>query len=100
VGIQTFAGPELEQYCRRHSPIALGEAVVTPGFELPNPYVIHARAAMLSFLPIHPSDCALSEDGSNDGHGTWFRLCVDSILWVRLHAAGSSGFMKPQVCLH
>ena len=39
------AGPELEQYCRRHSPIALGEAVVTPGFEFPNPFVIHARAA-------------------------------------------------------
>ena len=43
--IHTAAGPELEQYCRRYSPIALGEAVVTPGFELPNPYVIHARAA-------------------------------------------------------
>ena len=28
--IHTAAGPELEQYCRRHSPIALGEAVVTP----------------------------------------------------------------------
>lgn len=43
--IHTAAGPELEQYCRRYSPIALGEAVVTPGFELPNPYIIHARAA-------------------------------------------------------
>lgn len=43
--IYTAAGPELEQYCRRHSPIALDEAVVTPGFELPNPFVIHARAA-------------------------------------------------------
>lgn len=43
--IHTAAGPELEQYCRRHSPVALGEAVVTPGFELPNPFVIHARAA-------------------------------------------------------
>ena len=43
--IHTAAGPELEQYCRRHSPIALGEAVVTPGFELSNPFVIHARAA-------------------------------------------------------
>ena len=43
--IHTAAGPELEQYCRRHSPIALGEAVVTPGFNLPNPQVIHARAA-------------------------------------------------------
>ena len=43
--IHTAAGPELENYCRRHSPIALGEAVVTPGFKLPNPFVIHARAA-------------------------------------------------------
>jgi O-acetyl-ADP-ribose deacetylase len=43
--IHTAAGPELELYCRRYSPIALGEAVVTPGFQLPNPYVIHARAA-------------------------------------------------------
>jgi O-acetyl-ADP-ribose deacetylase (regulator of RNase III) len=43
--IHTAAGPELEQYCRRYSPIALGAAVVTPGFELPNPYIIHARAA-------------------------------------------------------
>ena len=43
--IHTAAGPELEQYCRRHSPIGLGEAVVTPGFNLPNPQVIHARAA-------------------------------------------------------
>ena len=43
--IHTAAGPELEQYCRRHSPIALGEAVVTPGFNLPNTQVIHARAA-------------------------------------------------------
>lgn len=51
--IHTAAGPELEQYCRRHSPIALGEAVVTPGFELPNPFVIHTRAA--SFInDAHP----------------------------------------------
>jgi len=43
--IHTAAGPELEQYCRRYSPIALGEAVFTPGVELPNPFVIHDRAA-------------------------------------------------------
>jgi O-acetyl-ADP-ribose deacetylase (regulator of RNase III) len=43
--IHTAAGPELEQYCHRYSPIELGEAVVTPGFQLPNPFVIHARAA-------------------------------------------------------
>ena len=43
--IHTAAGPELEEYCKRFAPIALGEAVVTPGFDLRNPYVIHARAA-------------------------------------------------------
>jgi O-acetyl-ADP-ribose deacetylase (regulator of RNase III) len=43
--IHTAAGPEVEQYCRRYSPIALGEAVVTPGFHLPNLYVIHVRPA-------------------------------------------------------
>lgn len=43
--IHTAAGPELEEYCRRFAPIALGNAIITPGFQLPNPYVIHARAA-------------------------------------------------------
>lgn len=43
--IHRAAGPELEQYCRRYSPLALGQAVLTPGFALPNPWVIHARAA-------------------------------------------------------
>jgi O-acetyl-ADP-ribose deacetylase (regulator of RNase III) len=43
--IHTAAGLELEQYCRRYSPIAPGDAVVTPGFNLPNPFIIHARAA-------------------------------------------------------
>jgi len=32
--IHTAAGSGLEQYCRRYSPIALGDAVVTPGFQL------------------------------------------------------------------
>jgi len=45
VAIHTAAGLELEQYCRRYSPIALGEAVVTLEFELPIPYNIHTRAA-------------------------------------------------------
>ena len=45
--IHTAAGPGLEQYCRRHSPIALGEAVVTPGFELPNPVTAPSIALRL-----------------------------------------------------
>ena len=45
-----------------------------------------------------PPDSALGEDGTNDGHRARLGLCVDSFLWVGLHAAGSSGFMKPHVC--
>lgn len=51
--IHTAAGPELEQFCRRFSPIALGEAVVTPGFRLSNRFIIHARAASY-IIDIHP----------------------------------------------
>lgn len=35
------AGPELEEAGRPLAPIRPGEAVITPGFDLPNPYVIH-----------------------------------------------------------
>ncbi len=45
---QTSAGPALVQSCHCRFPIALGEAGVTPGFELQNPFVVHTRAA--SFL--------------------------------------------------
>ena len=43
--IHSAAGPELEAYCRQFAPLALGAAVITPGFGLPNPFVIHVRAA-------------------------------------------------------
>lgn len=43
--IHSAAGPELEAYCRQFAPLALGAAVVTPGFGLPNRFVIHVRAA-------------------------------------------------------
>ena len=42
--IHTAAGEELEDYCEQFAPLALGKAVITPGFKLPNKYVIHARA--------------------------------------------------------
>lgn len=35
------AGPQLEEAGRPLAPIRPGEAVLTPGFRLPNPYVIH-----------------------------------------------------------
>lgn len=39
--IHRAAGPELERACRPLAPIRPGEAVITPGFSLPNPWVIH-----------------------------------------------------------
>jgi O-acetyl-ADP-ribose deacetylase (regulator of RNase III) len=43
--IHSAAGPQLEEYCRQFVPLGLGEAVISPGFDLPNPFVIHVRAA-------------------------------------------------------
>jgi len=39
--IHRAAGPELAEAGREYAPIEPGEAVVTPGFNLPNQYVIH-----------------------------------------------------------
>lgn len=35
------AGPELSRACQPLAPIEVGEAVITPGFDLPNDHVIH-----------------------------------------------------------
>ena len=43
--IHTAAGPKLEEYCRPFAPLALGAGLITPGFKLPNPWIIHVRAA-------------------------------------------------------
>jgi O-acetyl-ADP-ribose deacetylase len=47
--IHTAAGDELEDFCEQYAPLALGNAVITPGFKLPNKYVIHARAGHYLF---------------------------------------------------
>lgn len=39
--IHRAAGPELERECRPLAPIRPGEAVITSGHDLPNPWVIH-----------------------------------------------------------
>ncbi len=39
--IHRAAGPELDRACRPLAPITTGEAVITEGFDLPNPHVIH-----------------------------------------------------------
>jgi O-acetyl-ADP-ribose deacetylase (regulator of RNase III) len=43
--IHSAAGPLLEQYCKPFAPLAYGAYLVTPGFKLPNLWVIHVRAA-------------------------------------------------------
>ncbi|MCM8820326.1 MAG: macro domain-containing protein [Candidatus Omnitrophica bacterium] len=39
--IHRKAGPELYEECKKLAPIKTGEAVITKGYNLPNPYVIH-----------------------------------------------------------
>ncbi|MCX8032985.1 MAG: macro domain-containing protein [Thermoleophilia bacterium] len=39
--IHRAAGPELYEECRALAPIRPGQAVITKGYRLPNPYVIH-----------------------------------------------------------
>lgn len=43
--IHTAAGRELEEFCQQFAPLPHGQAVITPGFKLPNKWVIHTRAA-------------------------------------------------------
>jgi O-acetyl-ADP-ribose deacetylase len=43
--IHTAAGPKLEDYCRPFAPLELGSGLITPGFQLPNRWIIHVRAA-------------------------------------------------------
>jgi len=43
--IHTAAGPELEAFCKPFAPLELGAALITPGFNLPNSWVIHVRSA-------------------------------------------------------
>lgn len=43
--IHNAAGPKLEEYCKPFTPLELGSALITPGFQVPNPWIIHVRAA-------------------------------------------------------
>lgn len=47
--IHRAAGPELYEACRPLAPIEVGQAVSTPGFKLPNKYVIHALGPVYAF---------------------------------------------------
>ena len=57
--IHRAAGRELEQYGRTLAPLKLGQAVITPAFNLPNSFVIHVSAPKYHFDPDPPNHLAL-----------------------------------------
>jgi O-acetyl-ADP-ribose deacetylase (regulator of RNase III) len=57
--IHRAAGRELEQYGRPLAPLSLGQAVITPAFNLPNSFVIHVSAPKYHFDPDPPANLAL-----------------------------------------
>jgi O-acetyl-ADP-ribose deacetylase (regulator of RNase III) len=53
--IHRAAGPELEACAVKLGPIAVGDAVITPGFRLPNRWVIHAVGPRYGLDPDPPA---------------------------------------------
>lgn len=56
--IYKAAGPELEPISMKQAPLALGAAVITPGFNLPNRFVIHTRGPKYFFDEDPPENLA------------------------------------------
>jgi O-acetyl-ADP-ribose deacetylase (regulator of RNase III) len=56
--IYRAAGAELEPCSVKLAPLALGGAVVTPGFKLPNRLIIHTRGPKYFFDPDPPASLA------------------------------------------
>lgn len=46
--IHKKAGPLLYQECKKYAPIETGQAVITKGYNLPNPFVIHTVGPVYS----------------------------------------------------
>ncbi len=57
--IHRAAGRELEQYGRPLGPLSLGQAVITPAFNLPNSLVIHVSAPNSHFDHDPPANLKL-----------------------------------------
>jgi len=57
--IHMAAGPELEDYCKQFAPLPRGKAVLTPGFGLPNRWVIHTVA--VSFVDNPDAELVLAQ---------------------------------------
>jgi O-acetyl-ADP-ribose deacetylase (regulator of RNase III) len=46
--IHKKAGPKLYEECKKYAPIETGDVVITNGYNLPNPYVIHTVGPIYS----------------------------------------------------
>lgn len=57
--IHIAAGPELEEYCEPMAPLGRGKAVITPGFNLPNQWIVHTVAE--SFLDNPGAELVLAQ---------------------------------------
>lgn len=87
--IHTAAGPDLESYCVPLRPLLLGQALVTPGFNLPNPSIIHVR------VPHY-----LHDENPEDGMSQAVRAVLNTAEAYRLRkiaipALGTGKFMFP-----
>jgi O-acetyl-ADP-ribose deacetylase (regulator of RNase III) len=67
--IRTKGGPSIQEECRRHGPIRIGEAAITGGGDLPARYVIHAASMQLGGLT--------SEQGLRDSTRHALRIAHD-----------------------
>lgn len=79
--IHKAAGPALEPCCIRLAPLALGAAVVTPGFALPNRLIIHTIGPRYFVDPDPPGNLAAALRNTllvADGEGVQ-RIAVPAI---------------------
>jgi O-acetyl-ADP-ribose deacetylase len=85
--IRTKGGPSIQEECRRHGPVRIGEAAITGGGELPARYVIHAASMKLGGLT--------SEQGLRDSTRNALRLAneyqLESIAFPAI-GTGIAGF--------
>lgn len=79
--IYRTAGPELEPCSMKLAPLPLGDAVVTPGFGLPNQSIIHVRGPKYLFDPDPPAMLAKAMSSVlkvADAKGYW-KIAVPAI---------------------
>ncbi|MCE9544470.1 MAG: macro domain-containing protein [Planctomycetia bacterium] len=74
--IHSAAGPALEAYSQRLAPLEIGCSVPTPGFDLPNWFVIHTRGPRYHFDSDPPNQLASAIETA--------LLAADSVKIVRL----------------